>query len=318
MLVPVTVWAGLLVTLAPMAAAAGWWLLAAGVLACLLVAVAPAPDHPVRHGVSLAARWAVVPLVSAAFAAYLVPGHQPLAEAGFVVAASLLAVAAGRLRHGGLVAVGVLTAATLALVAVGLAVEPVDSVPGPVAGPAGVPLAAALAVPLLAGARRWWLAVGVLLAVGAVALYQLGPVRLGLSVTAPADLLGAADAAVLRTGFGAVIVLAVVAAAVAALRSTGTGPSWWPVAGGAAAVPAALLLDPLASVQVAAVVVLAEILVGAVVELRSGLAARPAVAAAGALGLLATLPLAAMVIGAAVALLGVAAHRYRIRYADTG
>ncbi|MBB3051967.1 hypothetical protein FHS23_002996 [Prauserella isguenensis] len=236
-------------------------------------AVAARPGLPrLVDGFARAARLAIVVLAASTFAAYLAPDHRP-AVAVLLVAGVAVADVAGigldaywRRWVGGLLLV-----AGGAFVAVCLGVSPVRSPvaePGGIGGPwavvAGVLSAAALFVPVLRGRSRRTVVVGAVaaLVVAGAALYQLGPLRLGLSSTSLRDVFVAADAQPLVPVLGGVVALACLPAALTAFGTArdGAHPSRvvsTVVPAAVAAIPAALLAPP-AAVTVAAMLALAE------------------------------------------------------------
>ncbi|UJW36101.1 hypothetical protein L3Q67_21270 [Saccharothrix sp. AJ9571] len=268
----VLVGAGSLVVLAAAAAAAGWWLPAGIALAGLLAWLAAGLPHAggrLAAGTRAAGRIGLLPLFGSAFAAYVIPG-APSWSAGVVVAVLVLAQALG-LRPSESTArwiTGTLLAAGLALVALCLAIPPVEQAqPGRQPGVGGVLLAAVVVVPLLKTyktdqRRRWWPAapVAALLALSAAALYQLGPFRLGLSATSLRDLLAAADAPALGTMLAVVAALATVSASLGSLASAQEEAGRWPVLGGGLlAAVLATVLDPFQALRIAAVLTLIEL-----------------------------------------------------------
>lgn len=236
-------------------------------------AAAGRPDAPrLVDGVARAARLAIVVLAASTFAAYLAPDHRP-AAAVLLVAGVAVADVAGigldtywRRWVGGLLLV-----AGGAFVAVCLGVSPVRSPvaePAAIGGPwsvlAGVLSAAALFVPVLRGRSRRTVVVGAVaaLAVAGAALYQLGPLRLGLSSTSLRDVFVAADAEPLVPVLGGVVALACLPAALTAFGAVRDGAHSSRVVStvvpaAVAAIPAALLA-PAAAVTVAAMLALAE------------------------------------------------------------
>ncbi|OZM70019.1 sulfatase [Amycolatopsis antarctica] len=230
--------AGLLVAPAAAAAAAGWWSLAgvplAAVLGLLSARAGAADPHAaavpvtgwaaaVTRGARFAASTATVALLASVFGAYVVPDAPATAAVLLVLASALADVAGARLNPGACRWItAVLLLAAAALVAVCLAVPPVPG-PSATAGPDGIVLAAAVFVPFLAApgrTRTSWrdaLAVLVVLAVGAVALFQLGPARLGLAPTSARDLLAAADAGALGVLLALTVAVATVPAGLLAL-----------------------------------------------------------------------------------------------------
>ncbi|MFE0027640.1 sulfatase [Amycolatopsis sp. NPDC059021] len=218
---------GLPLALAVGAASAGYWVLAAVVLAALLAGLAarlPRLDDegPERY-VACFARLAAVVVQATAFGVYVVPAYPGLAAAALIVVVVAADFAGIRLPVA--VARGVtvvLLAAAFVLVAVCVVVAPVGTRPAIGSPePSGVLVALLVVFPLLlphradhAGRRTAALAVVALL-VTAAALYQLGAVRLGLSATSMRDLLAAADAGTLQPLLTVVLVLATLPASLA-------------------------------------------------------------------------------------------------------
>ena len=292
--------AGLLIAVAAGAAAGGWWLpvgvLLAGVLAWCAARTAPVPARaePLVGGARLAVRLAVLPVFGTVFAAYLVPGHRPAAAATFVLvvtAVEALGVVVPRFLRAWVL--GILLVAAAGLIAVCLAIAPERGIgDGPAA--TGMFAAAGVMFPLLYRPKstpRWWLAgaVGAALAVCAAALYQLGPVRLGLSGAPMRDLLAAVDGQAVEPLLAGVVVIATVPAALGALREThGELP---PMAGGVAAAVGAALLEPAQALLLAAAIALAEVVVASLLTLSQRRRdVRAVVTAALAITLLAWLP----------------------------
>lgn len=305
--------AGLLVALAAGAAAAGWWLLGGVVLAGLLAIVSarPVPAVPraawLLGGARAAARLAGVPLFASAFAAYLVPQHAAAGAVAFVLVITAMEATGftlPRWLRGWLV--GILLVAAAALVALCLAIKPVPAQGGGPGG-TGVFAAAGLLFPLLARRRvNWWAAgsVAVTLAVCAAALYQLGPIRLGLSGAPLRDLLAAADGEAIEPLLAGVVVVATVPAALGALAEARAGCSSRGAVSllcGLFAAAGAALLGPVAALTLAATLALAEVLVVSVLTLRVRRRdARAVVTAALAIGLLVWVPPVHLLIAVAV------------------
>ncbi|WP_230424531.1 hypothetical protein [Prauserella cavernicola] len=222
--------AGILGALAVASSAAGWWLLGGVALAAALAFCAQwtVPEAEGRSatlylGLRVTAGLARGAFFAAVLTAYAVPGSPWLG-----VGALVLLIAVADLAGMGIGdywrrwITGLLIAAGAAFVAVSVAIAPATEVSGPgLPSPTGMLLAAAVLFPLVTGLTRGRLATAtvVVLAVGAAALYQLGPDRLGLSVTSLRDALAAADAEALQPVLGAVVVLATVTAALAALTA---------------------------------------------------------------------------------------------------
>lgn len=311
--------AGLLVAPAVGAAAGGWWLLAgvvlAGVLALLsarVVPIGPAGTWLTR-GTHAAARLAGAPLFAAVFAVYLFPWHARLAAVVFALAATVPAVAGlslPRYWRGWLL--GVLLVSAAALVAVCLAIPPVSS---PVAGtklpgPSGALAAGALVFPLLTRRRSWWLAgsVAVTLAVCAAELFQLGPVRLGLSPAPVRDVLAAADGQAILPLLAGVVVIATVPATSEALSEAAVAfprARWATIGCGLVATAGAALLPPASALWLAAALALADVLVTSLLAVSRRRDARSILCAALAISLLAWIPPFSLLF--AVVLIGVTA-----------
>ncbi|WP_199430217.1 hypothetical protein [Qaidamihabitans albus] len=275
--------AGLPVALAVASAAAGWGLLGGLVLAAALAACTPWTVAAGRAPRLLActraaARLGVLALCGTVFAAYLVPERPALAAAGFVAVVTAVAVAGLRTVPYRRWVAGALLVAAAAFVALCVAVPPAASPARAGLDARGVLLAGAVLFPLLSGLPRLRLAVGsvVAAAVAAAALYQLGPVRLGLSPTSLRDVLGAADAAALQPLLSAVVVLATATAGLAALGGAhaegvpaiGPGRSGTTVALGLGAALAAAVLGPVGALLLAAALTLAGAAAAAGVVLR--------------------------------------------------
>jgi hypothetical protein len=256
---------GLLVALAAGAAGAGWWLLAGLVLAAVAAGVSarvPEPgDALVDRVVVAVARLSEVAVYAIAFGAYVVPQHRELAAAAFVVVVTGAGFAGPKIPTIVVrVASGLLLAGGLTLVAVCVAVTPVAIVGGGPRPPdfAGVFFVAVVVLRvLLLGA------VAVLAAFAA--LYQLGAVRLGLSLTSLRDLLSAADADSLQPLLTVVAVVATVLPALAAggeVRERAGVPGLAGPALAAVAAAAAYLLPVLPVLVVAGLATVIELLLG--------------------------------------------------------
>ncbi|SEC19173.1 hypothetical protein SAMN04489727_2896 [Amycolatopsis tolypomycina] len=266
---------GLLVLLAAGAAGAGWWLLAGLVLAAVAAGVSarvPEPGDALVERVAVAvARLAEVTIYAMAFGAYVVPGHREAAAAAFVVVVTGVGFAGLKIPTFVVrAACGLLLVAGLVLVGVCVAVPPVATAGGGPRPPdfAGVLFVAVLALPFLqpagrgkAGLRVLLLGTVALLA-GFAALYQLGAVRLGLSLTSLRDLLSAADADALQPVLTVVAVLATVLPALAAGVEVRERTGWPGLAGSAVAAVAAFFLPVLPVLVVAGLAVVFELLLG--------------------------------------------------------
>ncbi|WP_240323164.1 hypothetical protein [Amycolatopsis ruanii] len=292
--------AGLLIALAVGARAGGWWLLGGAVVAALLAFCVPRTPalepNPARllAATRLVSRLALVPLFAAVFAAYLFP-DQPWA--GAVVALVITAADAAGLRlarYARAWLLGVLLVAGAGFVALSFGIEPAQPVTAPQFTIGGLCAAGAVLFPLLPRHNPPWLAGSVVavLAIGAGALYQLGPVRLALSGVPVRDALAALDGQVLDPLLAGVVVLSTVPAALLALGEARAELSWprVSVACGLITAVVAGLLDPDQALLLAAAAALAEVLVTAVLSMIAGITVRAVIAAVLAVTLLAWLP----------------------------
>lgn len=233
----------------------------------------------IQRGLRGGSQLALGATFAATAAVYLVPVAKELVAAGLVVVAGLAALwldVPGALRRVLAVVLGV---AALVFVGVCFGLRPAEGVPGglgtePItpaevaAALPGVLLTAVLFLALFDTERRRSLAVGAALAVAVSmgALYQLGPVRLGLAHTSLRDALAAADAAALTTLFNAVVVLATLPALLAALASArrelaaATGTPALVVVGYVLAA-AATLLGPATTLLLASILVTGALLI---------------------------------------------------------
>ncbi len=277
--------AGLFTVLAVAASSAGWWVLAALPLAGVLAWAAGAPSVPRgRAGAVLttARQWCLLVLCATVPAAYLVPGATSVSavNVGYAVVALAVPLVASVADALGAslpermprwaVAVGLGLAAAFAAVCVAIAPATPTFAQAEPPTPLGLGVAVVLVLPLFSELRAVRLAAAVVtsMAVAAAALYQLGPVRFGLSPTSLRDVLVAADAAALTS---MLVVAAVLAGLLGAVRYAGrlreagervTGRSGWSGAGAgavAAACLAAVVLGPVLAVQLAGVVTLADV-----------------------------------------------------------
>ncbi|WP_406628757.1 sulfatase [Amycolatopsis sp. WGS_07] len=257
----------LLVTLAAGAAGAGYWVLLAVVLAAAVAAGSsrlPAlADDPAGRIVGGLSRLAQIVVLAQAFGAYVFPLQPGYAAAALVVFVAAADFAGLRLPDLLVKWVsGVLLAAGAVLVAMCLAVAPV-----PRTGGIGTPDAAAIVVAALfllpflipePGQRITARALGlglVAVVVTAVTLFQLGPIRLGLSGTAMRDLLSAADAGQLQPLLTVIAVLATLPAAFTTFvgaRQRFAPSGGVPVAAGALLAAAAAAFAPLSAMLLVA------------------------------------------------------------------
>lgn len=276
--------AGLLMACAAGASFAGPYFPAGIVFAALLVwALRRADKHGRDNAVQRHLRAAGQLALGAGFAGtaaeYLLPDAKVLVAVALVVVAGLAALRVDVSDTARWVVTAVLSVAAVGFVAVcfgltpvepassGLAGEPVTA-GGAVAALPGVLLSTVLFVALFAHVRRGWgIAVGVTLAVAvsAGALYQLGPVRLGLANTSLRDALLAADAGTLMTLFNTVVVLATLPALLAVLASARrelAAPGTPVVVAGYALAAVATLLGPPDTLLLASAAALSAMLIG--------------------------------------------------------
>ncbi|MEU6643823.1 hypothetical protein ABZ863_14895 [Saccharomonospora sp. NPDC046836] len=286
--------AGILGALAVAASSAGWWLLAGLGLAAVLAFCAQwtvrdsDPDDlddldgiGMRwyRGLGSAARLARMVFFATVLAAYLVPERPGPAAAVFVAVVTAADAAGLRINaYWRRWITGLLIAAAVGFVAVSFAIAPLPRPGGAESpGPGTLLLAAALFLPLFAGLDRTRLAVGTAfaIAVAGAALYQLGPVRLGLAVTSLREVLAAADAQALEPVLAAVVALATVPAALLAFTAARElarprMPFAGTLVGGLAAALLAVVLTPPTALLIAAAFALGEVLAGAVLARRRG------------------------------------------------
>ncbi|MEV4151250.1 hypothetical protein AB0J40_46895 [Amycolatopsis sp. NPDC049691] len=266
---------GLLVALAAAAAGAGWWLPAGLVLAALAAGVTAGVPEPgealVDRVVVVVARLAEVTVYAIAFGAYVFPAHREPAAAAFVVVVAGAGFAGLKIPTFVVRVAGVLLlVAGVVLVAVCVAVPPVATAGGGPRPPdfAGVLVAAVVFLPFLRPGGRAYAGWRVLL-LGAVAalaafaaLYQLGAVRLGLSLTSVRDLLSAADADSLQPLLTVVAVVATVVPALAAGAEVRERLGMRGLAGIAVAAVAAYFLPALPVLVAAGLAAVIELLLG--------------------------------------------------------
>ncbi|MTD58280.1 hypothetical protein [Amycolatopsis pithecellobii] len=310
--------AGLGIALAVGAAAGGWWLPAAVGLAGVLVLLAPRAELPSRvaplaDGARLVARLGLVPVFASAVGVYLVPQYRVPVAVGVVVVVTMVdafGLVLPRFVRGWIL--GILLLAAAGVIALCLAIAPER---GAGQGPAvtGLFAAAAVLVPLLGRPVRWTVG-GVMAgaAVCAVALYQLGPVRLGLSDAPLRDLLAAVDGQAIEPLLAGVVVIAAVPAALGALTEA-RGDLPRPVGSvvcGLLAAAGAALLEPRQAVLVAATLAVAEVLVRSLLTLSARRRdVRSVLSAALAITLLAWLPPVDLLIAVAAIAVGVLLRR---------
>lgn len=337
--------AAALVALAAASAAAGWYSLAAFGAGVLLAGAirslpGPEPDDLGERGVrrwipaGLAASVAVArtALAAAVFAAYLAPAYLVIAAPALVLAVAVADMAGARVNtYYRRWLAGLLLVAVAVFLAVCLTIPPAPRVTispelGGAPGLAGGLLALAVAtVPLSAlrpGSGGWLrryagpgIAVAAVLAVAATAMYQLGPVRFGLSGTSLRAVFVASDARTLLPVLAVAVVVATLPAALDGMRQArtalgGASASRWrrAVLTAPCAVAAAALAGVFEAVPVllvCAVLVLGHALALAVLVLRRGRDARAAVIVVVAAVLLVVVPVSYLLIGFAVAAVAV-------------
>jgi hypothetical protein len=312
--------AGLGIALAAGAAAGGWWLPAGVVVAGVLVLCVPRDELPPRvtplvEGVRLMTRLGLVPVFASAFAVYLLPQYRVPAAVGVVLvvtAADAFGLSLPRFLRGWIL--GILLVGAAGLIALCLAIAPERGV-GSGAGVTGLFAAGAVLFPLLERRKSdRWLAGAVVIAaaVCAAALYQLGPVRLGLSDAPLRDLLAAVDGQTIEPLLAGVVVIAALPAALGALTEARGGlprPAGSVVCGLLAAAGAALL-EPVQALLLAAALALAGALVTSLLTLSVRRRdARSVVSAVLAITLLAWLPPVDLLIAPAAIAVGVLLSR---------
>lgn len=215
---------GLLIALAVGTWSADYWVLLAALVAAVLAVVAgtlpPLGETRPERIAGAVSRLSLVLVFATTFGHYLFPSAPGVAAAVFVAVAAVADLAGVRLAdYAARWITGLLLAAAASLIAVCVAIPPLAQFIPP--DPPDVPrLAFAVLVllpfliPRRPGAGRAAVVGAVALAITFVALYQLGPIRLGLSVTSFRELLAAADALSLVPVLPVVAALATVPAAV--------------------------------------------------------------------------------------------------------
>lgn len=268
--------AGLLIALAVGSAAAGPWVLVAIALAGLLAFAAlrtPVATGPATRWTRALAELARVVVFATAFGAYVVPDSPGLAAAALVLVVTAVSLAGISLPdYARRWIVAALVLAALLLIALCLAIQPVGVVaplePPP---PGGLLLATLVMFPLLvrrpSARAAWWIggSAAVALGVAAVALYQLGPNRLGLSATSFRELLSAADAADFTPLLLVAVVLATVPAALGSFTEAkaGVAPTTaLTLACGLVAAVASAFAGPVIALAVAAALAFGEVVAG--------------------------------------------------------
>ncbi|WP_235022666.1 hypothetical protein [Amycolatopsis alkalitolerans] len=307
--------AGLGIALAVGAAGGGWWLPAGAVLAGVLALLAPRDGLPARvaplaDGARLMARLGLVAVFASAVGVYLLPQYRVPVAAGVVLLVTVadgFGLALPRFLRGWVL--GILLVAAAGVVALCLAIAPER---GAGSGPGFTGLFAATAVlfPLLDRRKPdRWLAGTVVVAAAlcAAALYQLGPVRTGLSGAPLADLLAAVDGQAIEPLLAGVVVIAAVPAALGALTEA-RGKLSRPLGSvlcGLVAAAGAVLLEPGQAMLIAAALALAEVLVRSLLTLFARRRdVRSVLGAALAVTLLAWLPPGTLLIAVAAIVAG--------------
>ncbi|MEU3623969.1 hypothetical protein BS329_38460 [Amycolatopsis coloradensis] len=216
---------GLLIALAVCTSGADYWVLLAAVVAAVLAVAAeallpPVGDTRLDRIAGSVSRLGLVLVFATTFGQYLFPSAPGIAAAVFAVVAAVADLAGVRLGdYAARWVTGLLLAAAAALIAICVGIPPLAQfiAPDPPSVP-GLGLAVLVLLPFLLprrpGAGRAAAVGAVAVAIIAVALYQLGPVRLGLSATSFRELLAAADAVSLAPVLSVVVAVATVPVAV--------------------------------------------------------------------------------------------------------
>ncbi|EMD24021.1 hypothetical protein [Amycolatopsis azurea] len=216
---------GLLIALAVGTSGADYWVLLAAVVAVLLAVAAEALLPPVgdtrpERIAGAVSRLGLVLVFATTFGQYLFPAAPGVAAAVFAVVAAVADLAGVRLGdYAARWVTGLLLVAAASLIAICVGIPPLAQflAPDPPSVP-GLGLAVLVLLPFLLprrpGAGRAAAVGAVAVAIIAVALYQLGPIRLGLSATSFRELLAAADAVSLLPVLTVVVAVATVPAAV--------------------------------------------------------------------------------------------------------
>lgn len=337
--------AAALVGLAVAVGLAGWYALGAIVLGLLFTHAAhhlraPAPpagwQQWLSSGVLVGTQTAYAALFAAVLADYLFAAAAALVAPLFILVVAVAEVAGTRVNtYYRRWFAGLTLAAVVVFLAISLTIPPVER-PGLDAGSApggpGVLLAVAIATALFAGVAteypgtkrgylRFGAAAAALLAVAAAAMYQIGPVRFGLSPTSLRDVIVSAEAAPLIGLLAATVVLTTVPAGIDALRQARAclepAAARWQARARytlpCATVAAALagVLGPVSCLLVATALVLSRVLLRALLVLRQRRNVPALLVAAAAVVLLVTVPPAELLIGVMVAAVAAAGVRLR-------
>lgn len=216
---------GLLIALAVGTSGADYWVLLAAVVAAVLAVAAeallpPVGDTRLERIAGSVSRLGLVLVFATTFGQYLFPSVPGVAAAVFAVVAAVADLAGVRLGdYAARWVTGLLLAAAASLIAICVGIPPLAQfiAPDPPSVP-GLGLAVLVLLPFLLprrpGAGRAAAVGAVAVAITAVALYQLGPVRLGLSATSFRELLAAADAVSLLPVLTVMVAMATVPVAV--------------------------------------------------------------------------------------------------------
>ncbi|MEU8419084.1 hypothetical protein AB0C24_40300 [Amycolatopsis japonica] len=216
---------GLLIALAVGTSGADYWVLVAVVVAAVLAVAAEASlpplgdTRPERIAGSVS-QLGLVLVFATTFGQYLFPSAPGAAAAMFAVVVTVADLAGVRLGdYAARWVTGLSLAAAASLIAICVGIPPLAQfiAPDPPSVP-GLGLAVLVLLPFLLprrpGAGRAAAVGAVAVAITAVALYQLGPIRLGLSATSFRELLAAADAVSLLPVLTVVAAVATVPVAV--------------------------------------------------------------------------------------------------------
>ncbi|AIG75032.1 Putative membrane protein [Amycolatopsis japonica] len=196
---------GLLIALAVGTSGADYWVFVAVVVAAVLAVAAEAllpplgDTRPERIAGSVS-RLGLVLVFATTFGQYVFPSAPGAAAAVFAAVVTVADLAGVRLGdYAARWVTGLSLAAAASLIAICVGIPPLAQfiAPDPPSVP-GLGLAVLVLLPFLLprrpGAGRAAAVGAVAVAITAVALYQLGPIRLGLSATSFRELLAAADA----------------------------------------------------------------------------------------------------------------------------
>ncbi len=215
---------GLLIALAVGTWGADYWVLLAALVAAVLAVVAGllpplGAETRLERVIGAVSRFGLVLVFATTFGIYLFPSASGVAAGAFVAVVAVADLAGVRIGdHAARWITGLLVVAAVSLIAICVAIPPLAQFIAPdEPSVPGLGLAVLVLLPFLLprrpGAGRAAALALVALAITAVALYQLGPIRLGLSASSFRDLMAAADAVSLLPVLSVVVALATVPAA---------------------------------------------------------------------------------------------------------